>query len=100
MEPEEKIIKWLVDDQELFFRARTIAQGDSVEPDGEIFEYGDDSLAEWIHEVLFGGYYGEMVFEMYEIDARHLNFGRDTLTSDQVLDADWEKIRKALLREK
>ena len=95
----QKIIAWLSGDATLYAEARKIAKGRPIPPYGEIFEYGDNDLQNFVYEVLFAGEYGEHVFEELGIDLRHLNEIREELDEDDVYGADWELIRKTLLRE-
>lgn len=99
MSADEKIIKWLSSDATLYQEARKIARGVSIPPFGEIFEYGDKELLDFVFEVLFAGEYGEHVFEELGIDLRHLNQIREELDEDDVCGANWEVIRKTLLRQ-
>lgn len=95
----QKIIAWLSGDATLYAEARKIAKGRPIPPYGEIFEYGDNDLQNFVYEVLFAGDYGEFAFIQLGIDLRYLNETREELDEDDVYGADWELIRKTLLRE-
>ena len=98
-EANKKIATWLSGDATLYQEARRIAKGVPIPPFGEVFEYRDMELFDFVFEVLFAGEYGERVFEELGIDLRYLNEIREELDEDDVYGADWELIRKTLLRE-
>lgn len=93
MNSEDKITEWLTGSAVLRESARHIARGRPVPPEGEIFEYGDQDLMEWVFDLLYSpepawlpgmasGYAAKLGVRM---------------TESEVCQANWQVIRASLL---
>lgn len=101
MTVEDKLIRIVTECERLFTHLWPIALGEPVGPDGHVYQYGDNELAEWVIDM----FTGEVNYWPWEL-SRHTsgckkvwNEGR-TLTVDQVSnlsDEGWEEVREALL---
>lgn len=101
MNVETKLISIVTECDPLFTKLWTVALGEPVGPDGDVYEYGDSDLAEWVTDM----FTGEVNYWPWEL-SRHTSGckkvwreGR-TLTTKQVENLSsegWEAVRNGVL---
>lgn len=101
MNTETTLVDAITGSRDLFAWLLPVAVGVPVGPDGDVFEYGDEQLAEWVIQTVSG----ETVNWPSDLNRRismnsTLWAKLRTLTEDEVLSLDdegWARVRNGLL---
>ena len=101
MNTENTLAEMIVENRDLFAFLLPVAVGEPVGPDGDVFLYGDEQLAEWVIQMFSGETqnWPSDLNRSISIDRALWEKGR-TLTLDEVMDLGdegWEKVREGLL---
>ena len=102
MKTVDTLVELIAGNRDLFAYLLPVANGEPIGPDGDVFEYGDEQLAELVIEMFTGetaNWPGDLNRRV-STDAALWEKAR-TLTLEEVSDLSdegWEKVREGLLK--
>jgi hypothetical protein len=101
MTTENTLTSMITGNWELFAFLWPIALGEPVGPDGDVFGYGDDQLAEWVIQMLNGETqnWPSLLSRLTSTDAELWKKGRTLIVAqvENLDDEGWARVREGLM---